>query len=117
MLLVSFLLSNVSVCAIMINKCGSGMPKCCNKKFADDSSYPEKMGRSCCCEIRESSRQPAEITLTVNEGNQKISDYALNTNPNYYFGITENVKYNTRVLSTHSPPEQDIYLLNSNFRI
>ncbi len=114
--MVSVLISNVSLCALANNIAFQKMTCCC-KKISDEDYSTVRINRDCCCEVKESSNQPAEITLTFNEGNQKIVSYVINPYTNHSFDIFNNNKSNLQPLNTHSPPRENIYILNSNFRI
>ena len=116
-LLLSFLISNVSICALMISGFETQTMKCCSVMSSCDHSDQAKIKKVCCCEVREETKQPAEIPITFNEAKQKLYSYILSSNPTGSFDIIETTKSNIRVLSTHSPPKEDIYILNSNFRI
>ncbi len=117
LLLISFLITNVSICAIVITNCETEKSSYCCKVFSDIDSVSIKIEKGCCCEIKEAANQPAEIPLTISEINQKISTPVLNKHLYHLTSLSDNTKFFFSTLSIHSPPKEQIYLLNSNFRI
>ena len=117
-LLVSFVLSNVSLCYSLVENCRSEMMSrsCCSKKTSD-ASGTVNFNKKCCCQIKESINQPFEATQSLTETSQK---YPVHFSKNYsdaYIINSKSVTLNIRVMSFHSPPKEDIHILNSNLRI
>ena len=99
------------------DNCSPDKTSCCCKNSESKTSTAENLEKKCCCEIKESSNQPADVYLNVNETFAKN----LTLTSNFYSGIIFNSAdfnaSNFRILSFHSPPNESINILNSNFRI
>lgn len=116
-LLISFLNINMGLCGLVIINCESEETSCCCKHHDNSDSARLNLEKKCCCEVKEMTRQPADINLTLTESFQK--------NPlpvSYIYSDREIVNSDfilsyTAVLSFHSPPGEKIHIVNSNFRI
>ena len=117
-LLISFLYTNSSLCELLVNNCNSGNSSCCCKAGDNNVNPEESIQKSCCCEIKEMTNQPAEINLyTADNG---LKNLTLNPSISNTFIINDNSSDFIRcikILSLHSPPKENIHILNSNFRI
>ena len=116
-LIVIFLITNVSICRMLVTDCMSEETSCCCKEFSDKNPAPVMIEKSCCCEIKEATSQPAEITLVFSESKHQIPLYASNLHPARDIDLSSQIKFNVTASSFHSPPRENIYILNSNFRI
>ncbi len=117
-LLISFLYTNSSLCELLVNNCNSGNSSCCCKDGDKNVKPKESIQKSCCCEVKEMTNQPDEINLFTADNSLKN----LNLNPGISntFIINDNSSDFIRcikILSLHSPPKENIHILNSNFRI
>lgn len=116
-LLSSFILSNVSLCYVLIVNCRSekATTSCCCKESTENSS--QTINKKCCCEVKESPKQPIESPSGLNETFQKSFTFHSKNFSDADFIINKPEFTNFRVISFHSPPKENIYILNSNFRI
>ncbi len=115
-LLISFIVSNVSLCGIIASDCESQKTSCCYKVHSGKSNSSVKIEKRNCCEIKGAAEQPGEFTLTYITGKQQFSTSASNILSNQDSDLF-NIKLYIRTLSFNSPPKENIYLLYSNFRI
>ncbi len=114
-LLISFIYTSLPLCEIASAECQMEKSSCCQSEENNDSSGA-KLDKKCCCNLKETNSQKPDAVLNFNEIQQKDLSAPLNI---YFdnFGLTYNMLFNVRILSFHSPPTEDIYILNSNFRI
>lgn len=114
----SFVYTNLSLCELLISNCNSAMNTCCCKTSEKNNEPKTKIEKKCCCEVKESTSQPAEVSLYF------LITGLKNLNLQTIFSGTYAVIDNSdkcisflKVLSFHSPPKEDLHILNSNFRI
>ncbi len=116
-LLMSLLFSGAALCETIIDNCKPEMNSSCCMISDDDNSKPTRPEKPCCCEIREATDQQSEATTVLTQILSKIlsNDIQIHTvkNINYF----DSYELNFRPLSFHSPPNTDLNILNSNFRI
>lgn len=115
LLLTSFLTSNFCL-SQLIEDCNFKKSSCCCKNPNENISDSLDLHKKCCCEIKEFTKGPAEINLSVNETIQKISIFPSKAT----IGFNDhnlNILVIHFVKSFHSPPGENIYIFNSNFRI
>jgi hypothetical protein len=115
--LFGFVLSSTGLCGLYMANCKVEMSRsCCGKDPYSQNSAAIKLEKKCCCEISEAVPRTAVITLSLNEIHQKNSTCLLNSF-NYIFDKHEFSTIGPKPDSFHSPPREDIYIINSNFRI
>ena len=116
-LLISFLYTNSSLCELLVNNCNAGNASCCCKTHDNNNIPKESIQKSCCCEVKEMTKQPAENNFYT--ADNSLKNLTLNA------GFSSALVFNDhsadfirciKILSLHSPPKDDIHLLNSNFR-
>ena len=117
-LLINFLYTNSSLCELLVNNCNADNASCCCKADNNNNKQKESIQKSCCCEVKEMTKQPAEFNFYTADNSLK--------NLTLHAGISSALVINDhscdfkrciQVLSLHSPPKEDIHILNSNFRI
>lgn len=111
-LLGSFILPNVSLCYALIENCKSEnvTASCC-------CEVPDDNDTNCCCEITDRPQLPLETPKSLNEIFQKSFTLHSKIFSDAGFIINKHCFINNLVASFHSPPKEDIYIINSNFRI
>ncbi|MDQ3020232.1 MAG: hypothetical protein M3R36_06650 [Bacteroidota bacterium] len=116
-ILISFISSSAGWCELYMSSCNTqSKASCCCKDSDTDFSVPIKIERKCCCEIKASATQPAEINLRLTESLPKTQSYFVKANF-YNADINELNANRLEFRSAHPPPGKDIYLFNSNLRI
>lgn len=118
LILISFIISITGSYGLFSENCKlRNTSSCCCKNSNDNKTAAIKLSKKCCCEFNESTGQPGEFYIALNEINQK--NLSLNVN-----AISDLISYNPDfnsndfyVAVSHSPPKVSIYILNSNFRI
>ena len=117
-LLVSFLYTNLSLCDLVTSNCQPNSASCCCKDHQNQNQAKEIIEKKCCCEFKEMTSQPADIPLIISDNsfkNLSLNCYCFNTSVNI-----EHPEKNTELIKSlklHSPPAEDLNILNSNFRI
>ena len=117
-LLISFLYTNFSLCELLVNNCNAENASCCCKVNDNNVKPKESIQKSCCCEVKEMTNQPAEINFY--NADNGLKNLTLNPGISNTFIINDNSSDFIRcikILSLHSPPKENIHILNSNFRI
>lgn len=114
-LLMGFLLSNVSFSQFIVNKCQSEMTSDCCKN-SNNSSHALKIEKPCCCEIKEASNQPLESVTAITQIQNKIFPVEINHYAYFQF-FQPDANFNYKPISFHSLASNDLNILNSNFRI
>lgn len=115
-LLTMFLLSNVSFCQLVMLSCKSEISSCCCKK-SNETPRTIKIEKQCCCEIKEASNQPLDVTTALVQIQNKNITFEIHQFANYSFADAEGPHLSYKPISFHSPPAIDLNILNSNFRI
>jgi len=115
--IIVYTLSTFSLCSLMIVNCETEEVSCsttaCEETIQTCSDTEDK----CCCIITEAPKQPAEIIPSASDISKKNISYSI-----HYYNIESFNSANHKLaifknFSFHSPPEKDICILNSNFRI
>ena len=117
-LLISFLYTNSSLCELLVNNCNVENSSCCCKADNNNNKPKESIQKSCCCEVKEMTKQPAEINYYT--ADNSLKNLTLNACFSSALVINDHscdFKRCIQILSLHSPPKEDIHILNSNFRI
>jgi len=117
-LLLSFLYTNSSLCELLVNNCNTENASCCCKPDNNTNITKESIQKSCCCEIKEMTKQPAENNFYT--ADNSLKNLTLNAGFSSALVIIDHscdFKRCIQILSLHSPPKEDIHILNSNFRI
>ena len=116
-LVAGFILSNFSLCSLIIINCETEEVSCCTTTCEASAPTANENQDGCCCKITEAPKQPAEIipvAFDLSKKNISNSIHYYNSdsfdNANHKLAIFKNFSF-------HSPPEKDICILNSNFRI
>jgi len=116
-LIAGFILSNFSLCSLIIINCKTEYDSCCPTTCEETAPTANNTENGCCCEITEAPKQPAEIIPAAFEISKKNISYSI-----HYYNIEsfDNANHKLAIFknfSFHSPPGKDICILNSNFRI
>ena len=116
-LIAGFILSNFSLCSLIIINCETEEVSCYTTTCEETTQTCSDTENECCCIITEAPKQPAEIIPTAFDLSKKNISYSI-----HYYNIEsfDNANHKLAIFknfSFHSPPEKDICILNSNFRI
>lgn len=116
-LLINFLFPGFTFCQIIVDNCKSELTSCCPVQSDNDVSGTNKVKNHCCCEIKEGANQQAEASTVLTDIRNKIlsNDIQIHTIKNINY--IDSYELSIRPLSFHSPPETDLNILNSTFRI
>lgn len=117
-LLISFLYTNSTLCELLVNNCNADNASCCCKADDNTNKQKESIQKSCCCEVKELTKQPAETNFYT--ADNSLKNLTLNAVISSALVISDHsgdFKRCIQILSLHSPPKEDIHILNSNFRI
>ena len=112
-----FIFSSISLCSLMILNCDIEEVTCCVETSEESNTCAKQSENDYCCKITEAPKQSADTVPSSYEINKKQNTFLTN----YSFAnlsYVDDIKSSSDRMSIfHSPPKQDIYLLNSNFRI
>lgn len=117
-LLMSFLYTNLSLSEILITNCRPDNASCCCKVSDSKIVFKTIIEKKCCCEVKEMTDRPAENILFVTDtGLKNFSVNTVYSNAVIFNDQPGKITAILKKISEQSPPDKDILILNSNFRI
>lgn len=118
LILIGFISSITGLNAINSINCKIKKTSACCCKDSDNKTFASlKISKKCCCELNESSNQPADINAVINESSQKNFTLYTNSYSDFISYIPDFTSNNLSRTTSLSPAKEDIYIINSNFRI
>lgn len=110
----TFLSGNLSFCRLIIDDCNQS-ESCCCKIHNHGIDHSVSVSKSCWCEFKHSSapaEQPQMNALGATKYMSAFQTIAYSLPSNLAGKI-----FTDQIITFHSPPDKDIYLINLNFRI